>query len=849
MADFKTTLERLSRQEIEFEHVAANIDKLLKRKPQAAVAVMDQLREAVTEDVIDEDTYARLKARVAGHLEAPVGASDDEERTVFASEDEDVSDVFDITGGIGGEDATQILDGTVAAQPMTGDSTGVDIDLTSGSSWPGAGTDTGRTGADWSQPGGDAAAATKLGPGGVLRGRFQLDEVLGVGGMGSVYLGSDLIKVRAKDKQPRVALKVLNEDFKQHPDSFIALQREASRQQKLAHPNIATVYDFDQTEDGLAFLVMELLEGQALNDFIKKVVKPKGGLPFEEAFPMVEGLGNALVYAHERNIVHSDFKPGNCFITKDGAMKVLDFGIARAVKAPGAAEGETTIFDPGKLGALTPAYASVEMLEGEEPDPRDDIYALACVAYELLTGKHPFNKIPANKARDSGLAPEPIKTLTRRQWRGLERGLAFERDNRSQSTAEFLEEFEGATSPFKNPFIVGPAVAALLALGGFFPLKNYLEEQDLLERIAAAQSGDFAQIETVLENLDSDVAAADLDEAQRDRVLTAAKNQILDYFATSAKALIDTDNGRYDFAGARRILDQARAYAIYRDSSVLADLGETIDETENRLFAEQFDRFNLALEEGNLIETPGENDIFDAMQVVRQVNPEHPMLTDRRIPGAFADAINDAIDNEDFEYADELSSVGLSLIPDSTNLVNLSDKVAGARDRAETTATILRAIADIQAAQDSGAGLIAYVGVADAVADLARVDPGNALLEELRASIAPAAEKDVAALEASRRWSDSALMAGDFNTLLRSLGLHGLNARASALGDEFDGVFGEARTAVTAAVAAGELETAAREALDRLADLSPRNPRTTNARNQLARAHLRAAQRARATAD
>ena len=113
---------------------------------------------------------------------------------------------------------------------------------------------------------------------------------------------------------------------------------------------------------------MELLEGEPLNDFIKKIVKPKGGLPMEEAFPMVQGLGNALVYAHERNIVHSDFKPGNCFITKEGVMKVLDFGIARAVKAPGAAEGETTIFDPGKLGALTPAYASVEMLEGEHGD-------------------------------------------------------------------------------------------------------------------------------------------------------------------------------------------------------------------------------------------------------------------------------------------------------------------------------------------------------------------------------------------------------------------------------------------------------------------------------------------------
>ncbi len=266
MADFKTTLERLSRGEVEFEYVAKNIDKLLSKKPQAAVAVMDQLKLAVTEDVIDAETYARLKTRVAGHVEAaPVGDKDDA-RTEFAGEAGAAADgatqILEAP-----DDSTEILDITGSdLQPSGGQTTGIDFDLTAdagpstSSSWPTGDSQTGHTGTDWAEPG-EAAVSTQIAPGAVLRGRFQLDEILGVGGMGSVYLGSDLIKVRAKDKQPRVALKVLNEDFKEHPDSFIALQREASRQQKLAHPNIATVYDFDQTEDGLAFLVMELLEG------------------------------------------------------------------------------------------------------------------------------------------------------------------------------------------------------------------------------------------------------------------------------------------------------------------------------------------------------------------------------------------------------------------------------------------------------------------------------------------------------------------------------------------------------------------------------------------------------------
>ncbi len=853
MADFKTALERLSRQELDFDSVARNLDKLLSKKPQAAVTIMDQLKEAVTGDVIDSATYAKLKAVVTAHLEAPVSAGDDEESTIFAGDDGTDGGILDITGGgdvDDSEDATQIVDSTAAATPMSGQTTGIDFDLTSdagsstSSEWPAGSTQTGQTGTDWAQPD-TAAPKAPLGPGSVLRGRFQLDVVLGVGGMGSVYLGSDLIKVRAKDKKPQVALKVLNEDFKQHPDSFIALQREASRQQKLAHPNIATVYDFDQTEDGLAFLVMEVLEGEPLNDFIKKIVRPKGGLPFEEALPMVQGLGQALVYAHDHHIVHSDFKPGNCFITTEGVMKVLDFGIARAVKAPGAAEGETTIFDPGKLGALTPAYASVEMLEGEEPDTRDDIYALACVAYELLTGKHPFNKIPANKARASGLVPEPIKTISRKQWRGLERGLAYLREDRSQNTAEFLEEFEGATSPLKNPLIMVPAVVALTVLAGFFPAKNYLDEQDTEGRIERAQSGDAAQIESVLGNLVAD----DLDQPKRDRILNQAKDQILAYFDDTARQQIDMANGRFDFIGAKLTLQKARSYAVYADSSKLLELQEHISESENRLFNEQFEKFNTALENGSLLAIDGEDDIHDAMEVVRQVDPNHPMLQSRRLPGAFAVAINGALENEDYEFADELGRVGVSLIPGNANLDNLTDKIAGAKDRAETNLRILEAVAEIQQAADSGDGLAAYVDVAGSIARLAAADPGNEVLENLRKTIGPQAAQDIGALESSKNWGKSALIGGDFNSLLRGLGLHDVNARANVLGNEFDTVLGSARAAVTAAVANDQLTPTAVDAVAKLAAIAPRNSRTQNARDQLARAYLTDAQLARAGGD
>ena len=855
MADFKTTLERLARGEIDFDAVASNIDKLLGKRPQAVVAIMDQLKQGVVDGVIDAATYAALKSRITARVEAaPLHGNDDatrfgapggdgartsgdDDRTQFGAPD--LTEVLASLRHKGG-DATEILDITSGeirshSQPAT---SGVDFDLSgetgseTSASWPSGGTDS-----DWSASSAQRGP-TRIEPGAVLRGRFKLDSILGVGGMGSVFLGSDLIKVRAKDKQPRVALKVLNEDFKQHPDSFIALQREASRQQKLAHPNIATVYDFDQTEDGLAFLVMELLEGQPLNEFIKKVVRPKGGLPFAEALPMTQGLGAALVYAHERNIVHSDFKPGNCFLTKDGQMKVLDFGIARAVKNPGAAEGETTIFDPGKLGALTPAYASTEMLEGEEPDPRDDIYALACVTYELLTGKHPFNKIPANKARDSGLVPEPIKGLTRKQWRGLERGLAFTRDKRSQTTAQFLIEFEGATSPWRNPLIVVPAAAVLLAAVGVAPLLNMLDKRDTDQRIALARSANAANIEQVLNGVDADSFEA----GKRDRILTEAKEAILAYFDNGVRARIDVASGQYDFVGARQLLARAQAYNVYHDSSSLKELKEQIDETESRLLAEQYDKFNLALENNKLLPVDDQDDIYDAMSVVAKIDAKHSLLTDRRLPGAFANAINKALADNQFDYADRLSQKGLAVIGrDNKYLSDLADKIGGARDRAETTARLLSAVDAVQKALDSKQGLPAYLAVQNEVIDLARLDPGNDLLEKLRKDIEPRATRDLAALEGSRDWTASDLMLGDYSGMLRVLGMRGLNDRIGVLASEFNAQLTALRDAITQAVASDKIAPDAEDQLQQLQEIAARHATTGNARDQLALARLHSA--------
>ena len=312
----------------------------------------------------------------------------------------------------------------------------------------------------------------------VINNRFELQTILGSGGMGTVYKARDRRKVEAEEKNPYIAVKVLNDDFKDHPLAFISLQRESRKTQTLAHPNIVNVYDFDRDQD-MVYMTMEYLEGDSLDKVIAR--HQQTGLPQRLALSVLEDICAALKHAHSHNITHSDFKPGNVFVTTQGMNKVFDFGIARAVskvedyqpdataetdpdnKTVFAAEDteHETKFDPTNLGALTPAYASLEMLEGEVPDIRDDIYALGCVAYELFTGVHPFEKEPANKAAARGAKPRRIAGIKRRQWRVIERALAFKRAQRIASVEEFWAAFEPRSSaPW---WLAGIAAVVLVA--------------------------------------------------------------------------------------------------------------------------------------------------------------------------------------------------------------------------------------------------------------------------------------------------------------------------------------------------------------------------------------------------
>jgi len=399
------------------------------------------------------------------------------------------------------------------------------------------------------------------GKGKILKKRFVLEEILGKGGMGVVYKARDLRKVEAEDPTPFVVAKVLSQDFKDHPDAFVVLQQEAAKSQRIAHPNIVTVHDFDR-DGSTIFLTMELLEGEPLNDLIK--AHENVGMPKDQVVPIFKDLCTALSYAHERQLVHADFKPGNVFITDEGTAKVLDFGIARVASK----ERRKYNFDVGTLGALTPAYATIEMVQGQAPTFSDDVYALACVLYEMLAGKHPYQKKSAQAALKIGLQPERINGLNNKEWRALSRGLSLKHEERYASVDEFLQAFLPKRRSLAFKIAAALLVVALCGLGWLGYKQNQSKQElriTIAEKLRQAQEcydhQDYAcaiEKSLVVTNLSPDDAQAakiyaDATKALADRRLTKRVNDLL--------SQADACFGKNDFSCAKLKIDELLALA------------------------------------------------------------------------------------------------------------------------------------------------------------------------------------------------------------------------------------------------------------------------------------------------
>ncbi len=281
----------------------------------------------------------------------------------------------------------------------------------------------------------------------VLSGRYRVDDLIGRGGMASVYRGYDQTLGRT------VAIKILKADLAGDAAFRTRFRLEAQAASRMAHPTIVRVFDAgedsetgaDGQERPVPYIVMELVHGRLLKDVIAE-----GPVPIDTARRYIDGILEALEYSHRAGVVHRDIKPGNVMITDAGQVKVMDFGIARAVSDSSSTVAETTAI----VG--TAAYFSPEQAKGESVDARADLYSAGVVLYELLTGRTPFRgETPVAVAyQHVSEAPVPPSEIVESVPRALDaivlRALAKDPFQRPQDAASFREALD-ATVEGKAP--------------------------------------------------------------------------------------------------------------------------------------------------------------------------------------------------------------------------------------------------------------------------------------------------------------------------------------------------------------------------------------------------------------
>ncbi len=304
----------------------------------------------------------------------------------------------------------------------------------------------------------------------ILNGQFQVLQKIGSGGMGSVY------KALQRDMNRMVAVKVLHPKLTNRKDLVSRFRREARAMSHLTHPNTVKVFLYGELEDGSLYIIMEYLDGKNLN----QTVRSEGPLPVERALPILIQACGALDEAHKQGIIHRDLKPENIFICTQGGIKdsakVLDFGLAKVTERE-MRPGSLILTQEGMVFG-TPEFMSPEQAQGKTLNAASDIYSLAVILYEVLTGKLPFDAKTAMEYIQLHVTTAPIpiadrapgKTFPPLLWPVIARALSKKSEDRYASAADFAEAMQcvlrGATE--LPPHLVAPAgsnVAAAPAQG------------------------------------------------------------------------------------------------------------------------------------------------------------------------------------------------------------------------------------------------------------------------------------------------------------------------------------------------------------------------------------------------
>ena len=382
-------------------------------------------------------------------------------------------------------------------------------------------------------------------------------------------------------------------------------------------------------------------------------------------------MARALSRAHAAGVVHSDFKPANVMVTREGVPKVFDFGIARAGKHMGDAVGEQTVFDAGTLGALTPAYASLEMINGKDPVPSDDVYALGCVAFELLTGKHPYDKASAEVAMSEGRKPPPVKGLTKQQYKALCASVAFRAEDRLKSANELVEGLRDVGLRERSmPYLIYGVPAILVAAGGIWGWITYQHNHhvtEVIQRFALTRPDHYASETQALQALDT------LSDDDRKRIIVDQGDLIQKFLLGRLDTYWSPDQGRYDYAGTQQVFKLRDDLKLY--SPALDIKRSEIEKQRNDLLNSLDTQLSQQITAGAIFENQPDN-VVKTLDKIRAIDPTSPLLKNTELELKYDAAIGKSLSADRADEARRQLALATRLFPDSARLKQRAAQLA-----------------------------------------------------------------------------------------------------------------------------------------------------------------------------
>ena len=500
----------------------------------------------------------------------------------------------------------------------------------------------------------------------ILKDRYELEAHIGSGGMSDIYKAKDLLLSKAGVDEPYVAIKVLQPQYTKNKEAQQLLFKEAHKTMALSHPNIIRVHDVDR-QDKLCFIIMEWLDGETLDQVIARS-KPKG-LTYKGAEKIISQVASALKFAHKNGIVHTDLKPANIMHTRNGDIKVFDFGVARVLQNHADEFASENVEDNYALSGYTPAYASAELLQGHQPSESDDLFSLGCIFYELMSSKHPYLRKPADQAITDKLSPKKIHKLNNKKWQMLRSALALSHTERPQSIAQWQAKFTRKSLPVLSTIL--PVITILGSVCYFYYVENIINKQQITQQEHASTINNLANssVEVFMDSLaELDVESATIKAG----ILRLKRKDVIDYHIAKINRIMQDPNSRYpDFYQMKAIITETEA--LYPDSVKIADIEHYVDNQRESARAILVANIEQRLLKGNYQTDTDGTDIFTLEQDIKQVDAEYKIEASQQAINLFQQKLTRALRNYDYRQIDTLLAPGELLfkdtVPELTNIL------------------------------------------------------------------------------------------------------------------------------------------------------------------------------------